>query len=295
MRSISAFASTLICSLALICLLTATVRSQSPTPSPSPSPSPAPSLEKNFLRNIAHDQVGLWTAPFHFSKDETHVAIPLGLATAALIATDRASANELGENGGSISRLRISHAISHLGGIYSTAGIATAFYVSGLATHNWRARETGILGGEALIDTSIIVAALKLATQRPRPTVPDPKDDFFDGGSSFPSGHAANTWALATVIAHEYHDHKAVQIAAYGLASAVSISRYTGRNHFLSDVLIGGVSGFAIGRYVYKKHHVELSDGGSGPAKKRSSLLPLASPLYSAKERLYGVSLVWNK
>src|SRR4051812_48942301 len=104
----SACRSSFICSFALMCLLTVTVRGQSPlpdpSPTPSPSPSPTPSLEKNFLRNIAHDQVGLWTAPFHLSKEETHVAIPFGLVTAALIATDRSSANELGENGGSVSR-----------------------------------------------------------------------------------------------------------------------------------------------------------------------------------------------
>jgi membrane-associated phospholipid phosphatase len=81
------------------------------------------------------------------------------------------------------------------------------------------------------------------------------------------------------------------------LASAISISRYTGRNHFLSDVLVGSVSGFAIGRYVYKKHHVEMNNGLNGPARKpgHSSLLPLATPLYSARDRLYGVSLVWSK
>jgi membrane-associated phospholipid phosphatase len=266
----------------------------SPDVQPSPSPAPTPSLEKQFLRNILHDQVSIWTSPFHMSSDDVMFVAPVGVATAALIATDRRSADELGENGGSQSRLRISHQVSRLGAFYTTGGIAGAFYLAGVAGHDYRARETGILSAEALIDAGIVSTVLKEVTQRPRPLVPDPKDDFFDGGNSFPSGHATSAWALATVIASEYHDHKGVQIAAYGIAAAVSVSRYTGRNHFLSDVLVGSALGYGVGRFVYRKHHIAETDRLTKPETRHAKWIPFVAPLYSGSEHVYGVALSWS-
>src|SRR5262249_31882423 len=160
------------------------------------------------------------------------------------------------ENGDNLDRLRISHDISDIGSLYVTGGIAAGFYVTGRISHNERARETGLLAGEALIDTGIVASALKLVSQRQRPPKDNSSGEFWDGGSSFPSGHAITSWALAEVIAEEYGQNRPlVRVGAYGFAAAISISRYTGRNHFLSDVLVGSTMGFLIGRYVYKQHH----------------------------------------
>ena len=97
-------------------------------------------------------------------------------------------------------------------------------------------------------------------------------------------------------VAYEYGKNRPlVRLGAYGLASAVSLSRYTGRNHFLSDVLVGSALGYSIGRYVYRTHHDVSLDSGDGAATKyRSKLLPLTSPLYSRASRSYGLALAWN-
>ena len=288
------------CTLGLLLALSNIANSQTSAPDaqPRPSPKPTPSLEKEFFRNILHDQVDIWTSPFHMSRDDSKFLVPIGLTTAALIATDRESADELGENGGNERRVKTSLRVSRLGAGNTTAGIAAAFYLVGVAKHDSRARETGILGGEALIDAGIVSTVLKEVTQRPRPLVPDPKDDFFDGGLSFPSGHATSAWALATVIASEYHDRKAVQVTAYALASAVSLSRYTGRVHFLSDAFVGSAIGYGIGRFVYKKHHRPENFNDDGPLKdsvEHAKWIPSSvAPLYSGKDRTYGVSLVWR-
>lgn len=139
---------------------------------------------------------------------------------------------------------------------------------------------------------------LKTATQRPHPSVDDASGEFFDRGSAFPSGHAASAWSLATVIAYEYgRGRPLVRFGAYGLATAVSLSRYTGRNHFLGDVLVGSAISSGIGRYVYRTHHDAALDGVDGTPKgfgARSKLIPLASPIYSRAGRAYGLSLAWN-
>jgi len=45
-----------------------------------------------------------------------------------------------------------------------------------------------------------------------------------------------------------------VKILAYATATAVSMARYTGREHFLSDVALGGFIGYFIGRHIFKLH-----------------------------------------
>ncbi|HEY0544476.1 MAG TPA: phosphatase PAP2 family protein [Pyrinomonadaceae bacterium] len=265
---------------------------------PAPQASPTPSLERRFVKNILRDQRAIWTAPFKMERGDARWLAPLGISTAALLATDRHTAGELTENGDNRTRLRISSDISRGGSIYATSAIAGTFYLLGRTTHNARARETGLLSMEALIDSGIVTTVLKTVSQRPRPRIDDASGEFFDRGNSFPSGHASSAWSVATVIAYEYGKGRPlVRFAAYGLATAVSLSRYTGSNHFLSDVLIGSAIGFGVGRYVYRTHHDPSLDGGDGAAKSyvtRSRLIPMASPIYSRAERAYGVSLAWN-
>ena len=139
----------------------------------------------------------------------------------------------------------------------------------------------------------ITEAALKGITQRARPMDGRERSEFFDGGNSFPSGHSTQAWAVATVIAHEYKDRPAVQIAAYGIASAVSVARFTGHKHYISDVLAGSALGFGIGKFVYHAHHREmLTESDNGEVVK--SRWPLITPQYSRQARQYGVALTWN-
>src|ERR1700720_4770124 len=171
---------------------------------PDPTPTPTPSLEKKFFVNILRDQRAIWTYPFSAHKGEAKWLAPLGLSTAVLFATDRHTSGELVENGDNQTRLRGSKDISRLGAAYTTGGVAAAVYFVGRPPHNASARETGFLGPEALIDSAIVVNALKTVSQRQRPPVDHTSGEFFDGGSSFPSGHAISAWSLATVIASEY-------------------------------------------------------------------------------------------
>lgn len=270
------------------------VRAQTPSASPSPTPqaSASPTLERQFVKNILRDQKAIWTSPFHLHGDDARWLAPLGLGTAALIATDRRTGDEIGE---SRKQLNISRIVSYAGSGYGAGSVALTFYLTGRVAHNRRARETGILGAEALIDSAIVVTVLKEITQRRRPTAAKGRGDFFDGGSSFPSGHAIEVWSLAAVIANEYHGHRMVQVMAYGIATAVSVSRFTGRNHYLSDALVGSAMGYGIGRYVYRAHHRKSSGStDEEESESRSRLFPLIAPEYNRQAREYGVALMWH-
>jgi membrane-associated phospholipid phosphatase len=270
-------------------------------PAPHATPSPTPSRERHFFADILRDQRAIWTSPFRLGRGDAKWLAPLGISTLALAATDQ----ETGQLSNNSRRISVSKDISQAGSIYSTAGLAAGFYLVGRATGNARARETGLLGGEALVNTAIVYSVLKSISQRPRPTIDDAHAEFFDGGHSFPSGHAAAAWSLATVIAYEYHGRRAVQVGAYGLAAAVSVSRYTARKHFLSDALVGSAIGYGVGRYVYKTHHDPALDapgadagreGGESTGREtaRSRLMPFVAPSFSRARREYGLALSWS-
>jgi len=262
------------------------VVAQAPQPSPSPTPAPlaGASLERQFFKNLLRDQKAIWTSPAHVRAPELRWIVPLAGGTAALFATDRESGDWVS---GHPDLVDPSVAISYAGSAGTLSAAAVTFYLVGRATHNDRARETGLLGGEALVDSILVITAIKAATQRARPDAGEDRGKFFVGGSSFPSGHASESWALAAVVAHEYQGHRVVQVAAYSAAALISLSRFTAQRHYLSDVLVGSVIGYSIGRYVYRTHHVE--DQGAGGSR----LTPLITPQYDRRARAYGVSVTW--
>lgn len=267
---------------------------QQPDPSTAAATTQAsgkPSLEREFLKNLLRDQRAIWTSPLHLHGAGARWAAAFGVSAAALIATDEHTAARLGNNP---SRLSLSKNISKMGIGYVGGAIAGGFYLAGRAAGSDKARETGILAGEALIDGIIVYESLKGITQRKRPINQPGEAHFFNGGNAFPSGHSVTAWSIATVVAHEY-DNLPVQIASYTLASLVSVSRFTGRNHFLSDVLVGSAIGYGIGRYVYRAHHDPALDvSAKASARSRSRLFPAISPLYSRANHEYGLSLAWG-
>jgi PAP2 superfamily protein len=288
---------TFLLALILVFSFSTTAQTSSAKAPRRPKPAPTSNLEKKFFVNILKDQRAIWTSPLHLQGTDKKWLAPLGLSTLALIATDRHTSGELVEHGDNLKRLRISKDVGRLGSLSATGGLAGVLYLTGRMTHNDRLRETGLLGAEALIDANLVVRALKTASQRQRPAVDNSSGEFFEGGSSFPSGHAVNAWSLATVIAQEYGHHRPlVRVGVYGLAAAISFSRYTGRNHFLSDVLVGSAIGYGIGRYVYHKHHDSALDTGMGETNtvKKSNLFPRIVPLYYPRAHVYGGMLSWN-
>ncbi len=80
-----------------------------------------------------------------------------------------------------------------------------------------------------------------------------------DGTSlSFPSGHTANTFAGATILAIEYgENHKWVPYAAYGVASGVGLMRIANNKHYLSDVLFGAGLGILSMKIAYWTHQYQ--------------------------------------
>jgi membrane-associated phospholipid phosphatase len=92
----------------------------------------------------------------------------------------------------------------------------------------------------ALAVSEGLTQPLKYATRRERP---DHSDKH-----SFPSGHAADTFAFATAL--ERHLGWRYAAPAYVFSSYVAISRLPANRHWLSDAVFGSAVGIIAGRTV---------------------------------------------
>ena len=272
----------------IIIAVTTAVAASAQTPAPTPSES---SLEKDFFKNILQDQKAIWTAPLHIDRADAKWIVPGSIGLMALFTTDRITGDEIGE---ADRQVGLSKAISYIGSAYGIGAAAGTFYLLGRKKNDARARETGVLIAEAAIDSAIVYGGLKTITQRGRPADGRERSEFFDGGSSFPSGHSTQAWSAATIIASEYHDRRSVQIAAYATATAVSVARFTGHKHYISDVVAGSALGFGIGKYVYHKRHREPVDDSDPNGPVSNLWWPTISPDINRRTHQYGIGLTWS-
>jgi membrane-associated phospholipid phosphatase len=252
----------------------ATAQVQDKDPTEQLSDRTVPSL-KNLPGDIFRDQKFLWARPFRFERKDASWDAAISGTTAGILVLDKHVAQNLADSppgGGFAFSRRAGQASSFL----PQVGICSAFYLVGRWRGNEKSRSSGLLGMRAVVNSAIVVEVLKTATQRPRPTKPDgvtldhnADGQFFAGGRSFPSGHAAEAWALAAVISGRYSQRRWVPPTAYGLAGLVAVCRVVQRRHFPSDVFVGAAIGYLIGRHI-------SGEGPDGAVEKtkRSRLLP---------------------
>jgi membrane-associated phospholipid phosphatase len=250
---------------------------------PGDTERPKPLLRKLFL-NIALDQKDIWTSPFHVNRENALEWLVPMAAVGALIPADTHIANAFENSRGQV---RWGGRISNVGAAYTLIPIVAGSYVYGAWRDNPKGREIGVLGTESLLDSLIVAGVLKEIFRRNRPDERNP-GDFWGGGTSFPSGHAIQLWAIASLLDHEYKHKRVVGITAYTLAGIVSASRIAAQKHFASDIVSGGAMGWFIGRYVYDTHMSHL-------AHTHSAFMPMIVPQADPTQRRYGLMLVFGQ
>ena len=256
---------------------------------------------KSLPRNLFLDQKMFWTTPFHMTETQLQWAVPLAFAGAALVASDTAIEKHV-----PMTKTTVSHAntASNLG-LGAMAGVGAGMFLWGHLTDNEQQRETGLLAGEAGIDALLDTEVFKYAFGRERPFTGSGKGHFFQGGTSLPSEHASISWAIASVIAHEYPG-PLTQVLAYGAAGGISAARLVAHQHFASDVILGSALGWYLGRQVYRAHSqysdAEIARWGTfskGEAETirearnmGSPYVPLDSWVYPALDRLTALGYI---
>ena len=225
-----------------------------PLPAPALPPKPAPITFLGTPKRILFDQKAIWTSPLHVKPLDAMWLLPLAAVTGTMIGSDQHTMNSLIHINGNDQQHFNTLSNASVGAL---GALPAGMYLWSLNKYAPQAHETGLLSGEALIDSVAVSEAIQFVSRRDRPDVNNAKGNFFRSSptnSSFPSNHATAAWALASVVGDEYPGWL-TRTAVYGLATTVSVSRVLAEQHFPSDVLVGSAAGWLIGHYVYRAHH----------------------------------------
>jgi len=127
-----------------------------------------------------------------------------------------------------------------LGELGTLLGSASVVYAVGRIKDEPKISHLGMDLIEALAMSEALTQTIKYTTRRERPDG--------SGKNSFPSGHAADTFAFATAL--ERHLDWKFSVPAYIFSSYVAISRLPANRHWLSDAVFGSAVGIIAGRTV---------------------------------------------
>lgn len=244
---------------------TSTTLPDSPSPEPqspqgaSDSPTRREVTWHTLPKDFLQDQKGIWLFPTQLAKGH-HWLPTLAIVggTAGLIEADPHVMPYFRDHATNLDDLN-----DTFDSTITTAevlAVPTSLMIAGYARHDQYQVSTALLSGVAYADSAVVDLAIKAITRRERPSdIRNGKpftDTFFNGGkspfkgSSFPSGHAAGVFSVATVVASRYSKkHRWVPWVSYGFATAISFSRVTTSSHFPSDVFLGAALGYTITRY----------------------------------------------
>ncbi|WP_332030643.1 phosphatase PAP2 family protein, partial [Kaistella sp.] len=128
---------------------------------------------------------------------------------------------------------------------------------------DWQNRTLILVKGQFL--NLGLVYLLKTSLKRTRP----------DGTAfSFPSGHTANAFASATMLAIEYgENHRWVPYVSYAFASGIGVMRMANNKHYISDVLFGAGLGILSVKAAYWTHQYRWN-------RQKSESDPFAGIIY---------------
>jgi hypothetical protein len=127
-----------------------------------------------------------------------------------------------------------------LGSLPVLLGTATTIYVVGRSKDEPKISHVGMDLIQSIAISEALTESLKYLTRRERPDM--------SSKTSFPSGHAADTFAFATAL--ERHLGWKGAVPAYIFSSYVAISRLPANRHWLSDAVFGSAVGIIAGRTV---------------------------------------------
>lgn len=165
------------------------------------------------------------------------------------------------------------------GELYAPVAIAGLFGIHSLINEDKSSRKIAFEILQTTFYAGAITTVLKLAFGRARPFVEDGSKSFGnwfildDTFHSLPSGHATVAFSISTVLANNTKSDL-LKIIAYVPAVLTAISRVYQDKHWASDVLLGGIIGYAAGNWVTSKHETDVQLQTFSP-RQLSIVIPL--------------------
>ena len=144
--------------------------------------------------------------------------------------------------------------MSNFGNGFCLASFMAGLYAAGEVTNKNSLRKAALLSFESWIASGVLVVGIKVVVGRARPRTGESQHSFYlfstrTAHNSFPSGHSASVWAVATTVADQ-SETKVIDILAYSLATVASLSRVHNNDHWASDVFIGSALGYFVAKEI---------------------------------------------
>jgi hypothetical protein len=214
------------------------------------NPSCWTNLKSDVIGSVKTMGAGYQATPSRMvAKRNLKWELPIAAATAVLIgAVDTPAARHMPSPGVVSGADTASNVLLGL-----EVGAPAVAYIDGCARHSDPVRQFGFNGLAGIGFASLNAAAMKVAFNRQRPYVNNANGEFWEGGNSFPSGHAAASFGLASALTARYPHRPVLKWTLFVVASSASLLRFPARQHFPSDILVGGTIGYVSGRYLGEK------------------------------------------
>lgn len=207
---------------------------------------------------VIGDATYLLTSPLRMDGKSALIAGGVGAMIAGLMVADKPIQRAFQEN-----RTETGH---HIADTLNTVGDAQTVLGANVALIGvgWLFREhdegnkllkTALVSLESQLFVEGISGLTKFAVGRARPNDEDGThsfDPFHGFDKSFPSSHAARSFAMAAVFADAYP--QPIPFLAYTGATLISLARIYENEHFSSDVFAGAALGFVIGKALSWRH-----------------------------------------
>ena len=232
---------------------TPTLMDQASQMHPSPPINDPQTSLKRFLPNLGHNFVHV------FSKQNiwpfVYTAVGTGIAsTADTEVHEYFAAHDPGQPFETI--------MGEIGKPYVLAPAIGALLIGGQHSESQHFREFTYALAQAYTLDYVIVGSIKYAVGRERPN----KSNM----QSFPSGHSADGFMIASVLHHYYGTRGGIY--GYTFASLMSFSRLKIDKHWLSDVVAGSALGYIIGTSVCNNMSIQKN-------KLQLTMIPLVEPV----------------
>lgn len=216
------------------------------------------------VKTVIEDVQALALAPLNMDRSDWLKAGGAAAVVGGLFAADK-PIRDFVQSHASASGKNVSDSIGAVGSTTTLLGVNAGVIAIGLANQAYGGgswiKEAGLVSLEAEVFAVAAVAALKGVTGRARPEANLGATHFrpFSGlNSSMPSAHAAASFAVASVFADRFDP--AIGWTAYTLAAAVSVSRIYSDKHFTTDVVLGGLIGWGMGKFLSRRHGADPED-----------------------------------
>jgi len=210
---------------------------------------------KVYIQSLISDTKTILVKPLHWNSEEWKTAELSVLSVSLAAGFDRSIQSSVQTNR-TISQDDFFKKIQNLGSGFSFA-IIGSFEICGDFTNDIKLKRISREALEAsIIGPGLLGTSLKYTFGRVRPNSAKKTFDFksFSGSQSFPSGHTAQAFALATTIASEY-DQMWIKLMCYSGAVLVGYARIEQNTHYASDVTAGAILGWSVAKSVLKLHH----------------------------------------